>query len=126
MRGTARAGHTHRHTFDVGQIMSRIWTRDLLDNPAGRVLRRYVFPGLLLAIGIAEVITQKAKYKRYEYNGFDAVCIGVGFISIGLMSLVAVTPQISEKIDLRLKSRMMFVLSVVFICAFGTALLRNI
>lgn len=102
-----------------------IWTRDLLDNPFGLALRGYVFPFLCTVWGIVDIVTQQATYKRFTYTGADAVCIGIGVISIGALCALGYNPWC-----LRLSpqtQRGAFVgFGLTLIVTFGLALLHNI
>ena len=53
-----------------------VWTRNLLDTPFGRFLFGFIIPALSLSQGLKEIITGEATFKRVNYTGFDAVCIG--------------------------------------------------
>jgi hypothetical protein len=106
--------------------MSRsLWTRDLLDNPIGRVLRGYVFPLFLLGLGTVEIATQQATYKRFVYSGADAVCIGIGTICIGVPCALVCNPWCAK-----LPSALRWVAGLGcglgFIVTFGIALLGNL
>ena len=102
-----------------------IWTRDLLDNPFGEFLRGYIFPALLLSLGLKEIITGEATFKRFTYIGFDAVCIGVGVICLGLISALAYNPWFG-KVSEAWKRAALILSGILFIVSFGTALCRNV
>lgn len=103
-----------------------IWTRDLLDNRFGRAIRSLVIPPLVIGWGLIQALTGEARWKQFDYHGFDAVCIGVGTISIGLALLTIYTfPARDSKGD-RLRSRIILVAGLVFTASFTTALFRNI
>jgi hypothetical protein len=102
-----------------------IWTRDLLDNPFGRFLRGYVFPALLLSLGLKEIITGEATFKRFTYTGFDAICIGVGVVCLGLISALAYNPWFGKVSETQKRAALIFS-GILFIVSFGTALFRNV
>lgn len=102
-----------------------IWTRDLLNNPFGRFLRGFVFPALLLLLGLKEIITGEATFRRFTYIGFDAICIGIGIICLGLLSAIAYNPWFGKISEAQKRAAFIFC-GMLFIASFGTALLRNV
>lgn len=103
-----------------------IWTRDLLDNPFGRVVVRYVAPIGILASGVVPIIFQEARWKGYDYHGFDAVCIGVGLVCVGGGMLAFHHLPMRSAEEAKRRTAIVCGFSLVFIIAFGTALFRNI
>ena len=102
-----------------------IWTRDLLDNPFGHLLRAVVFPLLFMGIGVREIIVREAAWRRFTYRGFDAVCIGVGVICLGVICALAYNPWLLRLPESPRKAT--FILSgLLFAATFGTALFRNV
>src|SRR5262245_57854722 len=103
-----------------------IWTRDLLDNRFGRALRGFVIPPLLIGWGLLGVLAGEARWKGFDYHGFDAVCIGVGTISIGVVLLAVYTFPARGSEGQKWRSRVVLLAGLLFVAGFGTALLRNI
>lgn len=102
-----------------------IWTRDLLDNPFGRFLRGYIIPAILLSVGLKEIIIGEATFKRFTYTGFDAICIGFGLMCLGIMSAIDCNPWFRKIPEAQRRAALIFC-GLLFIAAFGTALLRNV
>ncbi|WP_438480623.1 hypothetical protein [Oleiharenicola lentus] len=102
-----------------------IWTRDLLDNPFGRFLRGFIFPALLVSVGLKEIISGEATFKRFTYTGFDAICIGIGVICLGLISAIGYNPWFARLPEVQKRAAVIFC-GLLFIAAFATALLRNV
>jgi hypothetical protein len=102
-----------------------IWTRDLLDNRFGHVVRSMVFPPVLIGLGLIDVLTAEARWKGFDYHGFDAVCIGVGTTSIGVALLAIYTFPASDTEGDRFRGRIIVGAGVLFAVCFGTALFRN-
>ncbi|MCX6952990.1 MAG: hypothetical protein NTV51_12615 [Verrucomicrobia bacterium] len=103
-----------------------IWTRDLFENPLGRVVRRWVFPTVLIGAGLLEALTGTARWSGFDYHGFDAVCIGLGTISIGVALFAIYSGPAPAGKPGKIRSVVLMIANVSFIVSFATALFRNI
>ncbi|MBI5768582.1 MAG: hypothetical protein HZA93_12360 [Verrucomicrobia bacterium] len=103
-----------------------IWTRDLLDNRFGHILRCYVIPLFLVAIGLIQIATQDAAVRGFDYRGFDAVCIGIGSIGLGVASFAGYRLPESNQRERQIKNIAVFSGAISFVVSFSIALFRNI
>jgi hypothetical protein len=128
-RMSARMSVARRFARDKANKPKGIWTRDIFDNRFGHAAGRVasiVMPSLLMGWGLLEVLTGEARFKRFSYRGFDAVCIGVATASIGIALLALVTfPAHDAKGD-RVRSRISLAAGLLVVAGFATAFLRNV
>jgi hypothetical protein len=103
-----------------------IWTRDIFDNRVGRFILAVVFPSVVLASGFVDIVSRHAVVKFFDYRGFDAVCIGVGKIGMGLVSLSACTFPARDYGESRFRIAATWAGFVLFVAGFSVALVRNI
>jgi hypothetical protein len=111
--------------FGTGAPKS-IWTRDLLDNPVGRFLQACVLPPLILASGFIDIVSGHAKLKYFDYQGFDATCIGAGKIGMGVVWLSAFTFPAKVYGESGLRTAAIWAGLACFVAGFSVALFRNI
>ena len=103
-----------------------IWTRDLFDTRFGRFFAAYIFAPTLILYGILATTEQEVRYKGFTYHGFDAVCIGIGIVCLGLGAFVFYgMPNRNEK-EVKIRASIIWVTTAAFVICFATALLRNI
>ncbi|WP_221031101.1 hypothetical protein [Actomonas aquatica] len=103
-----------------------IWTRDLLDTAFGRFLTGTAFPLALAALAIRAFITQRIRFRMYDYGGFEAICIGVGLLALGACLAMGHhwIPRSLESV--KMKNRAVLISLVAVIASLGTALFRVI
>lgn len=110
----------------MGKEPKSIWTRDLLDNPFGRFLKGTAFPIALAALAISTFITQRIRYRSYDYEGIEAICIGVGMLAAGAALAMSHHWEPRSLESLRMKNRALLISLVALTVSWGTALFRVI
>jgi hypothetical protein len=103
-----------------------IFTRDLFSTRAGRFTRRFIFPLLLVAFGTLKICRRISWIGGYEYHGFDAVCIGIGYIGAGLLCSAYYTFCPRNPMEEKIRQRALWATLFVLAASFSIPILRNI
>ncbi|HXC02656.1 MAG TPA: hypothetical protein VNU49_08400 [Opitutaceae bacterium] len=103
-----------------------IFTRDLFSTRAGRFTRRFIFPLLLIAFGALKICRRFSWIGGYEYHGFDAVCIGIGYIGAGLLCSAYYTFSPHNPAEEKIRRLALWIALFVFAAGFSIPIFRNI
>jgi len=103
-----------------------IWTRDLFETRVGRMVATIVLFPLSVIAGTRAIIEQHASWQYFSYHGFDAICIGVGEIGIGIVTLSAYGFPKRSHGEAGIRTLGIWSGTICFVLGFSIALFRNI
>ena len=107
-------------------MSENIFTRDLFATRTGSAIRRYVFPVFLISWGIFKIIRREAYISSFAYHGFDAACIGVGYVGAGLLCIAYYTLTPRTPREEKYRKAAVWLSVCIFTVSFSIALFRNI
>ncbi len=90
----------------------------------GKFFLNYLLSVAIIVYGVTAVVNRQASYKHFTYYGFDAICIGMGCICLGLLVLSA-TDFGGERLA-KTKAVVQWIGLLGVTATFLTALLRNL
>jgi hypothetical protein len=103
-----------------------IWTRELFDTLVGRLFFNFVLVPFILASGFIDIVNRHARWKYFDYWNFDAICIGVGEIGIGVALMATGTFSERDYGKRKFRTTAMVAGFTSFVVGFSAALFRNI
>jgi hypothetical protein len=111
---------------EYNQGKQSIWTRNLSNTRVGSAFINYILPAYLSLLGITAIVNQRVNWRDFTYRGFDATCIGIGSICLGVI-LFSNSPWVVRYLLVGKIRVVVFWIGVIgFVGAFSTALFRNI
>ena len=107
-------------------MRTNILTLDLFATRPRRFIRQYVLPFALVAVGVLKIWRKHSWLGGYHYEGFDAVLIGVGYISAGAICAAWYTfPRRTPKEE-KFRQAILWVGFTAFTVSLAIPLFRNL
>jgi hypothetical protein len=103
-----------------------MWTKDLFETRAGRMIATFVLPPLLIFSGVLDIIRRQARWEHFDYHGFDAVCIGVSEVGIGIVLLSSYGLPKRGDGGAGLRTLAIWIGTICLVAGLSIALFRNI